>query len=244
MHLTRKAGGKIMLRIITMIIMLFMVSNLAFAETQEWIDKKYDFTKAKKIFLTYQVEPSLLNGITEKESSEIIEDKLFKKLDNKLKPKGYNIITDEESNLNTDKGNSETISNEKSLKENMDLIVKIELQDYRVGSSYKEGYSYSVPITTYETAYTPNGTVTVPVTKNQIYNVPGGYFPTVFVKVRFDLIDVNTNEIIWSRIDSRSRTNSDEFDNSKTKDVFSRIIKSFSNDLLKKMETEKQPEDY
>lgn len=233
-----------MLKIISIIIMLFMFSNLAFAETQEWIDKKYDFTKAKKIFLLYQVEPSLLNGITEKESLEIVEDKLFKKLDNKLKPKGYNIIIREKFELNTDENNLEVTSNDKSLKDNIDLMVKIELLDYRVGSSYKEGYSYSVPITTYETVYTPNGAVTVPVTKNQIHNVQGGYFPTVFVKVRFDLIDVNNNEIIWSRIDNRSRTNSDEFDNSKTKDVFSRIIKSFSNDLLKKVETEKELEDW
>ena len=57
----------------------------------------------------------------------------------------------------------------------------------------------------------------------------------MFVNVRFDVYNAKNGEAVWSRIDDRSRMNRDEFDNTKPKDVFGRILKDFDNALQKKL---------
>lgn len=58
----------------------------------------------------------------------------------------------------------------------------------------------------------------------------------MYVNVRFDIIDTVTDKVVWSRIDNRSRQNEDEFDNTKPRDVFNRILKDFKNDFQKRVE--------
>lgn len=55
-----------MKRILLFVIMLMMITVSAFADKQEWIDKNYDFGKAKRILVSFSVPDELKNGITEK----------------------------------------------------------------------------------------------------------------------------------------------------------------------------------
>ena len=54
-----------MKRILLFVIMLMMITVSAFANKQEWIDKNYDFGKAKNILIMFYVPDELKNGITE-----------------------------------------------------------------------------------------------------------------------------------------------------------------------------------
>lgn len=53
-----------MKRILLFVIMLMMITVSAFADKQEWIDKNYDFGKAKNILIMFYVPDELKNGIT------------------------------------------------------------------------------------------------------------------------------------------------------------------------------------
>ena len=44
-----------MKRILLFVIMLMMITVSAFADKQEWIDKNYDFGKAKRILVSFSV---------------------------------------------------------------------------------------------------------------------------------------------------------------------------------------------
>ena len=57
-----------------------MVCNLAIAQQQEWVDKKYNFSSVKNVFVDYEVNEKLKNGISEKETEEIYQEKFFNKL--------------------------------------------------------------------------------------------------------------------------------------------------------------------
>ena len=215
------------------LLILLFITNIAFAEKQEWIDKKHEFSQDRTIYVSYEVKDELKNGITEKESQEIFDKIMDEKFNKILSDKGYNVLT--LIDINKDKILLSKAEIEKELIANkVDLVVDVKLQSYEVVSTYKEGYTYTIPVTRYEYVYTPSGTISVPVTDNQVYSVKGGMFPTVMVMVRFDLLDKNTNEIVWSRIDNRRKINEDEFDTSKPKDVFGRIIKSFCSDAQKR----------
>ena len=216
-----------------LLLVFLLVSNIAFADKQEWIDKKHDFSQDRIIYLSYEVKDDIKNGIAEKESLEIFKNIMNERFNKKLSVKGYKVLTldeiiNDKNMLSKEELQKEIISN------NVDLVVAVKLDCYEIGSIYKEGYTYSVPVTRYEYVYTPNGTISVPVTENQVHSVRGGMRPSVMVKVRFDLLDTNTNEVVWARIDNRRKTNEDEFDNTKPKDVFGRIIKSFCSDAQKR----------
>ena len=82
-----------MKRILLFVIMLMMITVSAFADKQEWIDKNYDFGKAKRILVSFSVPDELKNGITEKETEEIFFEVLQDKVTDKLAPLGYKVKT-------------------------------------------------------------------------------------------------------------------------------------------------------
>ena len=82
-----------MKRILLFVIMLMMITVSAFADKQEWIDKNYDFRKAKRILVSFSVPDELKNGITEKETEEIFFEVLQDKVTDKLAPLGYKVKT-------------------------------------------------------------------------------------------------------------------------------------------------------
>lgn len=221
-----------MKKLLLLVIFLF-VANIAFADKQEWVDKKHDFSKDRTIYVSYEVKDELKNGINEKESQEIFEKIMDEKFNKILSDKGYKVLTLDDISKDKNVSSKEEIDKE-LLANNVDLVVDVKLDCYGMGEKYKEGFTYSVPMTSHKYVYTPNGAVNVPVTENRVYNFPGGMFPAVMVKVRFDLTNTNTNEVVWARIDNRTKINEDELDTTKPKDVFGRIIKSFCSDAQKK----------
>lgn len=221
-----------MKKLFLLLIFLF-VTNIAFADKQEWVDKKHNFSKDRTIYVSYTIKDEPKNGINEKESQEIFDKIMDEKFNKILFDKGYKVLTFEDINKEKNIFSKEEIDKE-LIANNVDLVVDVKLDSYGVGEKYKEGFTYSVPMTSYQYVYTPNGAVNVPVTENRVYSVPGGMFPAVMVKVRFDLMDTNTNEVVWARIDNRTKINEDEFDTTKPKDVFGRIIKSFCSDAQKR----------
>ena len=57
-----------------LLLVFLLVSNIAFADKQEWIDKKHDFSQDRIIYLSYEVKDDIKNGIAEKESLEIFKN--------------------------------------------------------------------------------------------------------------------------------------------------------------------------
>lgn len=221
-----------MKKLFCMLIVLLLFCNAALAQQQEWVDKKYNFSFVKKVLVDYKFDENLKNGIVEKEAEEIYQEKFFDKLVKKLSVKGYTVsaikdVPEFSAESNEQKNNY--------IKEGFDIIINIKVQNYTVGTQYADGYTYTTPVTNYSSVYTANGPVTVTATSQNTNYVSGGNFPTVFVNVRFDVYNAKNGEAVWSRIDGRSRMNRDEFDNTKPKDVFGRILKDFDNALQKKL---------
>ncbi len=233
-----------MKRILLLVIALMMITVSAFADKQEWIDKDYDFGKAKNILIMFYVPDELKNGITEKETQELFDEAVQKKLVEKLSNYGYNFKTIVDAtneiqslygiNINEstkkDLPESKDIFN-KYIKENIDLVFNVNLMDYSTGMRYKEGYSYSVPKT--ESHYVSNGMfggqIVTTHTTEQHYVEPKNV-KVSYVSVKFIIDDVKTVTNVWTRIGERDREGSN-----KHKDNFENIINSCFNDYVKKV---------
>ncbi len=239
-----------MKKIVLLVMMFMLVTVSAFADKQEWIDKNYDFGKAKNVLVTFYVPEELKNGITEKETQEIFEEALQDKVTNKLVPLGYKIKTLEKANneisllyginikeqLKNNPLDAKVIF-DKYLKENIDLVMEVQLLRYSTGSKTKEGYFVSVP--KYESHYVSNGMygghfVTTQTTEQQ-YIAPQNV-PMTYTAVKFIIDDVQTDANVWTRIDDREREGDELFGNSKPKEVFERILKSGFDDFKDKLE--------
>lgn len=235
-----------MKKVFIVIAILILYCSTCFAEKQEWLDENYDLKNVNMVYLDFNFNPALNNGIVEKEAKKIFKEKFALDIAKKLNNKNIVINTKETIENLSKSDKNRNILNEEYLrsyvKSNHDLIICIEVQDYRMGSSYvdSKSYSYNIPRTSW--IYGANGSAVVTTNETQVINVPGGNRPTVFVKVRFDVIDPKLSEPVWSRIDDRSRVNEDEFDTSKPKDVYGRILKDFKNDFIKKIISSKENE--
>ena len=233
-----------MKKILLLVIALMTITVSAFADKQEWIDKDYDFGKAKNILIMFYVPDELKNGITEKETQELFDEAVQKKLVEKLSDYGYNFktIDDATNEIQTlykiniiestkkDSPESKDIFN-KYIKENIDLVFNVNLMDYSTGMRYKEGYSYSVPKT--ESHYVSNGMfggqIVTTHTTEQHYVEPKNV-KVSYVSVKFIIDDVKTVTNVWTRIGERDREGSN-----KHKDNFENIINSCFNDYVKKV---------
>lgn len=233
-----------MKRILLIVIALMMITVSAFADKQEWIDKNYDFGKAKNILIMFYVPDELKNGITEKETQELFDEAVQKKLVEKLSDYGYNFKTIDDAineiqtlykiniieSTKKDSPESKDIFN-KYIKENIDLVFNVNLMDYSTGMRYKEGYSYSVPKT--ESHYVSNGMfggqIVTTHTTEQHYVEPKNV-KVSYVSVKFIIDDVKTVANVWTRIGERDREGSN-----KHKDNFENIINSCFNDYVKKV---------
>lgn len=238
-----------MKKILALVMLLMLITTSAFADKQEWIDKNYDFSKAKRILVYYIVPDELKNGITEKETEEIFLKTLQDKVTDKLGPFGYKIKNLEKANneinllygvnfleqLKNDPFKANEIF-QKYLQENIDLTFEVRLMTYSTGSRYKEGYYRTVP--KIESHYVSNGMfggqiVTTNTTEQQY--VPSQNVPMTYTTVKFMIDDVATKENVWTRIDEREREGDELFGNSKPKEVFERILKSGFGDFTDKL---------
>ncbi len=239
-----------MKRILLFVIMLMMITVSAFADKQEWIDKDYDFGKAKRILVNLTVPDELKDGITEKETEEIFLEVLKNKVTNKIVPLGYKVKNLNDVNKDMEllyginieelaKNNPAEAENTfiKYVNENIDLVFNAVLLEYSTGTRYQEGYYISVPKT--ESHYVSNGMyggqiVTTHTTEQQ-YIGPQNV-PMTYTTVKFIINDMATKANVWTRIDKREREGDELFGNSKPKEVFERIIKSAFDDFTEKIE--------
>ena len=235
-----------MKKIILTALILFVLSSVCFAEKQEWVDKSYNFSKVKTVFIYDPVIPNeIKNGIAENEINEIFNKKKVLKDVKILDIPQVVILVQADTGINLDElYKTDPQGSLKMLFENIhkyaDIVIVSKIQRYGTGSEYKEAYSYNT--TTYQTSTvtTSNGgfaTIDTPVT--QTNTVPGGYFPASYVTVRYDVYDTKTNKQIFSRIDERGKVNRTAFDNTKPRDMFGRIVGSFFDDFNDLLNREK-----
>ncbi|MDD4049340.1 MAG: hypothetical protein PHI90_11130 [Clostridia bacterium] len=231
-----------MRKIILIMLMMLTSTSLCFAEKQEWVEKTYDFSKITKVtILDPIIADNIKNGIKEREISEIF--KTHAKLSNikLVEPSTVILSLNAEFGVNLMELNkinpheARKIIDENSYKYT-DLLIKSEVLVYDMGKTYSDGVTFNT--TQNQTSQITNnrgmvvGTVQTPV--SQTHTIGGGNVDTAYNVVRFIVTDVKTGKDVFLRIDNRTKVNVTKFDNTKPKDIYGRIVKSFFNDLSDK----------
>jgi hypothetical protein len=240
-----------MKKIILLVSILLMFALSAQAKTEEWIDKNYDFTKLKTIVVSLKMPNELYNGIREHEIYDTFYGTIAENLYEKLPKTKYRLISWERFMEAFSKENNIDLNNlpndvnvrlevgKKIMeygKNNSDALLVGQVWVYDLGTSYHEGYYYTLPSQAYSTVTTNVGiNATVRTDSQTLHHKPGGNYPTAYCYVRWDLSDSQTDKQVWSRLDERVRANTDPLQNTKPKDLLRRICKSMSEDLLKQL---------
>lgn len=214
---------------------LLTFCQIAYADKQEWVDKNYDF---KKVTTVAVLEPviagDIKNGISEKEISDIFQEKL--KFPDNIKVLR---LADIVALIKADTGQDvwevykhDNAAGEKMLTEGIvkhaDLLVLTDVDKYGMISVYSSGYTYET--TENKTSYVNQSgkapiSIQTPVTTQ--HTVEGGYVNMGCAKTRFTVKDTKTSKEVFLRIQVES--------GSQPKNVFSNIMKSFFKDLGKKL---------
>ncbi len=225
-------------------ILLINIMSSCFAEKREWIDKNYDFSSSSKIYVIFNIPDNIKDGITEHETNDLFIKKLNKQVTEQLLDTKYrvktlsNVLTDIKRFNNIDliqmyqanPAGAETYF-QQYLLDNFDAILVANLLVYDTGTQYQEGYFYNMPTTNSTYVTTPYGTSTVTTNTMTQQYVPGGNYPVAYAAVKFEIKDIKTGKVIWTRIDDRARMNKTIFDNTKPFDLYGRILGSYFNDL-------------
>lgn len=242
----------LMKKVLFLLIVLLTFTITAHAKTEEWIDKNFDLTKLKTIAVELRIEKALYNGIRENEIGETFFTTLKEDLHDKLPKPKYLLISYQQLMENFAKENNIDLANienmpadkiagldKKSIeyaRNHTDALLVGHVWIYDLGTSYHEGYYYTLPSQVYSTVTTNIGINASVVTNSQtLHHRSGGNYPTAYCLVRWDLYDAKTEKPIWSRIDDRARANMDALQNTKPKDLLRRICKSMSGDMLKQL---------
>ena len=232
--------------IIISFILLFF-SNIASAETQEWFDKSHNFSKERKVFIVLNIPNELRNGIKENETFEIFTEKLQKKIIEELPTNNYSfkmfnevatdikkstgIILQELYSTNPQKAQSILVSH---LQSNFDMYITTNILVYDTGTEYQEGYFYTAPSLQTSLVTTPYGSATVTTHGTQQQYAPGGNVRMAYACVKFEVYDIETGKLIWSKIDDRAKAVT-KLRNTQPKDLYGRILNSFFDDLKEKI---------
>lgn len=229
-----------------------MFSLSAQAKTEERIDKQFDFTKLKMIAIDLDINAQIYNGIREYEITDIFYETLKTELNDKTTKTKYRfapyqlLIDKFKKENNLENTVVEELPADKQAEINKrfieyarsktDALIHGTVWIYDLGTSYHEGYYYTLPSQTFSTITTNIGITGNVTTYGQtLHYKQGGNYPTAYCLVRWDVIDSKTNQPIWSRIDDRARANMDVLQNTKPKDLLRRICKSMSADFLKQL---------
>lgn len=222
-----------MRKLLFLLFVLVLMSQTAFAEKQEWIDKNYDFKQVKRVLIyNPTVSQKLRNGITEKEIAEIFTDK--SKLSNVKIIRIADMvqlikINDGIDLVSLHNENPQEAANTliRLTPKYADLVITSTVLEYGTGTQYREGYVYTTTEyqNTYVTSYGGSAVVQSPTTK--INSVPGGNVPTAYAAIRWDAYNAKTNQAVLSMTEDRIRANSTVFDNTKPKDIYGRMVGAF-----------------
>lgn len=223
-----------MLKNILIVFILMFITTNVYASKQEWKDKNFVFNKADNILIELNFFGEN-NGIYENEVFEIYEEKSRKNFD-KLREQNYKIYNANEiKKLIEDKQITEDYST--YIKNNIDLLLSIDILKYDIGSEYVNGYTYTVPTvrTSYVTNYNDFSTSTVTTYVNEEKYVPGKNIEVSNCCVKFTVYDVKSGKKVWTLIDNRTAEYSDE-----PKNPYGRIIKSYSSEFQKILDRDKE----
>lgn len=223
------------------LIILAFGTSTASAEKQEWIDKNYDFHKVKSAFVAItSVRTDLMNGITEKETNEVLYEKakisgvkiidfptmlLLIKADTGVDP------------LELYKTNQQAALQmiQDGIAQHADIAILIDILDYSYGTQYEEGYIYSTTTNQTSIINGPFGPTIMNTPVPEIHQVPGGNVTTVNVAVRFNAYDAKTRAPIFTRLDYSSREKDKLFDHTNLKKQYGKIVNSYFDALKNKI---------
>lgn len=215
-----------MKKVFILICMFMILATNCFANKQEYIDKKYDFTQPKKILVVSSMNENIKNGIIEYRINEIFTKTFTSKFIKPLKSNGFEISHEVGDFLNG-KDMVYKLTSEPKLaewKSTYDIIIFNQLTEFTTKTGWVDGYTYTVPETHYYSSFDINGNIhSGTVTTQSTKYVPGYNAEFAVEKVRFDIYDLKTDKIVWSRIDSREK-------DSKQGNLYERILKSFFGD--------------
>ena len=167
---------------------LMLMTNSVLAAKQQWIDKSYDFGSTDSMVVQLIIPESVKNGIIEHETKEIFDEYFKKRLVDKLLKNKINVFQHEDAF------------------ENVDLACKITLQKYITTTQYQPGYSIVESVPKRNTVVDSDGMFkTVTTYETNTKYIPGGNFPVAFMMIKYELVDVNTSKIVWTRIDDEAR---------------------------------------
>ena len=234
-----------------LILILLLLSLPAYAKKSEWIEPSYNFTKAKRIYVSYTVVPELRNGITEKETTDWFFKQIKKELVDGIPP-GYKVESQfkaeerilKETGVSMARRNTESPEEAKAffakfLRDNYDLLLEAAFLENVAGQKYRSGYTYTTTVPQTTTVLGPGGQLsTVTTTQQQVHSVPGGNVSTTTIALRFDVTDTATAKYVWSLIDEREKEGGLLEKNVNSKGMFNRIIADFSSRFLKALQEE------
>lgn len=235
-------------------LMIIYSLNISVASAaNEWIDKKYDFKKVKKVII---IAP-IIENVDEISKRNMIDE--FKKRAENKKVKVLDLeqivdllpfegtyelaqFIDNNEIENMNRKDAEAALKEfghicsRYLVNSAELVILVSVNNYNTGYTYVEGYSYTT--TEYEKVKVKSDkhgdtTIEYPVTKE--HNVPGGYRTTLSAAVEFISFETKKGDIVWMKNDDRGKT-ADMWGSQEPMSMYKRIIKSFFSDLESKID--------
>jgi len=201
-------------RILVALSLMLLATSSAFAESSEWKSKIYDFSKVKKVMITYNISGDIKYPFAQQKIPEII--------DNSLKKTSLVAYTEDDINrfIERDIG-----TNMKELRktspldhwlvfaENLPKYVDCQMviDIHALGWSEQYISGSVIPITTNEIT-THNGSYngrsysgwsSTPTTK--YYYTSGGFYTYDNAAAGIALYDASNNKLVWGYTDARSR---------------------------------------
>lgn len=234
-------------------ILLFILSLFIFcaglitpinAQSDKWIDKTYDFSKAKVVFLAPVFFSNNIDEINMMNIREFTEEN-FKVKDCKiltaedtmdsLKLKGY---TKDISRVSTEELYSDLIAESLSIS---DLYIEIGVTGYGFDSEYIEGQTISYQTTNTSTVRNSSGNTIgyVNTPQTNYINIPGGNVSVASTYVDITVYDSKTQKAVFRKKDYRRKANADILSNTNPEDLYKRILKDLSKDLYKLIKEKK-----
>lgn len=227
------------------VVMVMVLSSTVFAEKSDWYNRYYDMSKMKKIAVFCVVPPEYEEKVDgpyiESSYPEILVEKLGKKniiaedslaIENKMKKlPSQSYVT-----MLTQNPEEADQMFQQYVKDNYSAILTVEMQRYEYQDVDHEGYTYETKETEEIRVQRSDGTwTTTTFPKTVKHDVPAYTVRTAEVALVFSLVDAKTDEVIFSRIESRS-SDGGIFSGPNLEKVTKSIAEDFAKDLRKKLQ--------
>lgn len=232
-----------MLKYILQIVMCcLMLQPQAFAQGIDYSSKNYDYKADKRILVSYSYnaeaddvhELALADAFDKRYTKEVLEDK-------KLKKKAYTFVLEKDIRKELMDAEGKPLNEEafvKYLHENFDANLKIDVKQLEYIQVNFPGYTYEIPHTVYHSYVGSDGkTYTYTTTWYETVYVPPHTEIRPYCDVRFDLVDLATDKIVWGREVGRDHGVTGPFAsrNQGFHDTFDYLLKKFIKDYKSKL---------